>query len=230
MSFRGREVNSITARDGGYPASAAAVSCWKCPISCSLRPISTPWSSTPLAIPALDALDEPAVLDPDLRVERHEVVDPRRVDVRAEEVVEEAVRPAGRQRDHRADRDVRLAGEDVHAEVRPEEVELRALELALDVDAGAHRPALAREPAVGRERVRVGRGVDQLRERGVGDLAVVALEEVLADDLPVRVDVGDPAEWKTRSSTSSPSSATCAGIDPSASASGSGLRRRRSRR
>ncbi len=47
----------------------------------------------------------------DLVVERHQLVDPRLVDVGAEEVVEEAVRAVGRQRDHRPDRDVRTARE-----------------------------------------------------------------------------------------------------------------------
>ena len=49
------------------------------------------------------------------------------------------------------------------------------------------------------------------------DLAVVALEEVLADDLPVRIELRLPARVEAKPSTSSPSSATCAGIEPSAS-------------
>ncbi len=44
---------------------------------------------------ALDALDERAILDPHLVVEAQQLVDPALVDVCAEEVVEEAVRPAG---------------------------------------------------------------------------------------------------------------------------------------
>src|SRR4051794_1697887 len=85
----------------------------------------------------LDALDEPAVLTSDLVVELHQLVDPGPIDVRAEEVVEEAVRPARLERDHRPDRDVRPAGEDVDAEVRPEEVELRPRQLAVEVHSRA---------------------------------------------------------------------------------------------
>ena len=80
---------------------------------------------------ALHVLDELPVLLADLVVEREELGDPLVVDVRAEEVVEEAVRPVGRERDDRADREVRLAAEDVDPEVRPEEVELRARQLVV---------------------------------------------------------------------------------------------------
>ena len=55
------------------------------------------------------------------------------------------------------------------------------------------RAVLGREAPVGREHVRLGRDVDELAEAGVRDLAVVALEEVLAHDLPVRVDLRLPA-------------------------------------
>src|SRR3989442_8997769 len=68
---------------------------------------------------AVDALDELAVLAADLVVEGHQLVDPRLVHVRAEEVVEEAVRPIGRERHDRPDRDVRPARVDYHAETRP---------------------------------------------------------------------------------------------------------------
>src|SRR5262249_38679514 len=53
---------------------------------------------------------------------------------------------------------------------------------------------LTRDEALGLETVGVGRDVDDLREPRVGDRAVVALEEVLADDLPVRLDVELAAE------------------------------------
>jgi len=52
---------------------------------------------------------------------------------------------------------------------------------------------LAGEAPVGGERVGVRRHVQHLRELRVRDLAVVALEEVLADDLPVRLELGLPA-------------------------------------
>src|SRR5215467_13289478 len=79
--------------------------------------------------PALHPLDEPEVLLSDLLVEGEELVDPLGLDVRAEEVVEEPVRPVRRQRNHRADREVRPAGEDVDPEIRPEEMELRTRQL-----------------------------------------------------------------------------------------------------
>ena len=47
------------------------------------------------------------------------------------------------------------------------------------------RPELARQPAAGLEPVGVRRDVEHLRQAGVGDGAVVALEEVLDADLPV---------------------------------------------
>jgi len=111
---------------------------------------------------AVHALDEPPILVADLRVELHQVVDPSGVDVRAEEVVEEAVGAVGADRHDRADRDVRAAGEDVDAEVGPQEMELRSFQLALDLHARTHRSALAREPPLGREPVGVGRDVDHL--------------------------------------------------------------------
>ena len=87
-----------------------------------------------------------------------------------------------------------MAGHDVDRQVRPDEVELAALDRPARVEGArleiAHpalpnRPELGREPAAGVEHVGVDRDVDDLREGGVGDLAVVALEEVLAADLPV---------------------------------------------
>ncbi len=139
----------------------------------------------------LHALDEHPILPPHLVVEGEEVVDPVLLDVGAEEVVEKAVRAVGRERHDRSDREIRPSGEDVDPEVRPEEMELRAWQLV----GGRHRlerAVLGREAAVRREHVRIGRGVDELTEGGMGDLAVVALEEVLAHDLPVRLDLGLP--------------------------------------
>ena len=140
----------------------------------------------------LHALDEPQIFLSNLIVEGDEVVDPLGLYVPAEEVVEKAVRALGCQGHERADREVRPAREDVDPEVRPEEVELGARQLV----AGRGRPrrsVLRGKPSVGREEVRLGRDVDQLAESGMRDLAVVALEEVLADDLPVRLDFGLPA-------------------------------------
>src|ERR1700704_965708 len=74
----------------------------------------------------LHALDEAPIFRADLVVEGHELVDPGLVHIRREEVVEEPPRPLGADRKHRAARQVRVSGEDVQAEVRPEEVELAA--------------------------------------------------------------------------------------------------------
>src|SRR5438552_1758444 len=53
---------------------------------------------------------------------------------------------------------------------------------------GSRRAELRRGHAAELEPVRVGRYVDERAEARVRDRAVVALEEVLRDDLPVRVD------------------------------------------
>src|SRR4051812_26152859 len=141
--------------------------------------------------PSLDALDEQPVLLADLVVELQELGDPALVGVRREEVVEEPRAPAGRQRVDRPDRDVRAPREDVDPGVRPQEVELAARDLAGDVEVLrrvlAHRPELRRDETARLEPVRVEPDVDDVAEARVRDLAVVALEEVLADDLPVRV-------------------------------------------
>jgi hypothetical protein len=55
--------------------------------------------------------------------------------------------------------------------------------------AALERPELARHEALRLEVVRIGRHVHRRREAGMRDGAVVALEEVLARDLPVRRDV-----------------------------------------
>ena len=175
-----------------YSVSAAAVRAWKWPISCSLRPISTPWSSAPEPTPRWTVSTSARSSFPTWSSNARRSSIQAVVDVRAEEVVEEAMGALGRARHDRADRDVGPATEDVDPEIRPEEVELRARQLALR-RRRSQRAVLGREAAVARELVRVGRDVDHLAEAGVRDLAVVALEEVLADDLPVRLDLGLPA-------------------------------------
>src|SRR4051812_33098556 len=81
----------------------------------------------------VDALDEATVFNPDLVVEGHQLVDPLLIDLGAEEVVEKAIGPVRADRDHRAERDVRLPREDVHPEVRPQEVELAPRQLAVEM-------------------------------------------------------------------------------------------------
>ena len=206
------------------------VSCWKWPISCSLWPIRTPCSRRaarrcPRWTPSTRTRSSIA----DLVVEGHQLVDPGLVDVGAEEVVEEAVRAVRRERHHRADRDVRPAGEDVHAEVRPEEVELAARQLAVEVHARAaalaRRAVLAREPAVGRERVRrppTRRAAARAADARPGSGSTRGSSRRRSSSSPR---APSPSACRSEaSSTSSPSSATCAGIEPSASASGSGSR------
>ena len=103
--------------------------------------------------PALDGLDERAVLRTDGVVEREVVGEPLLVDAGADEVVEEAVRPLGPARDDRADREVRPAGHHVDDRGGEQEVELPPLDLPLGVvDAAA---AVPRRADLGRE---AGRG------------------------------------------------------------------------
>src|SRR6058998_963041 len=79
----------------------------------------------PRAHALLDALDEDAILRPDLAVELEQLVDPAGIRVRREEVVEKAVRALRSRGEQRADREVRRARVGVQLEVRPDEVELR---------------------------------------------------------------------------------------------------------
>src|SRR5215831_13661873 len=147
----------------------------------------------------LDALDEFGVLVPDLRVEGDQLIDPRLLDVRAEEVVEETRRPLRAHGQDRAAGQVCLAREDVDSEVRPDEVELAMRDLAIGEERAAvlpQWPALAGGQAVRFEAVGIGGDVDLGRKARVGDRAVVALEEVLARDLPVRLDLVFGAEAK----------------------------------
>ena len=79
---------------------------------------------------------------------------------------------------------VRPPREHVHGQVRPEEVELAALDLS--IGGLAQRAELRRQQLRGLlEHVRVRRDVDDGAEARVRDGAVVALEVVLAADLPV---------------------------------------------
>src|SRR6266536_13496 len=132
---------------------------------------------------AVHRLDERGVLAADLVVEREELLPPLLVHVRREEVVQVALGAVRPVREDRPDREVRRAWEDVDARVRVDQMELAAL-------AGHLRLAeLGAERRVRLEPVAVGMNVHGVAEPGVRRRAVVALEEVLDDDLPVRVRV-----------------------------------------
>src|SRR5882724_10209906 len=148
---------------------------------------------------SLYALHEAPVLLADLVVEGDQLVDPGLVHVRREEVIEEPRRPLGADREHGAAGQVRVSGKDVQAEVRPEEVELAARHLPAGekrVAVLAESAELARHEPLRFEPVGVGRDVDGGAEARVRDGAVVALEEVLARDLPVRFQLELAAETK----------------------------------
>src|SRR2546421_615702 len=100
--------------------------------------------------PAVDDLDERPVLGADLGVEGDELLDPRLLGIGREEVVEEAGAPRRCDRIDRPDRQVRTSREDVDREVRPDEVELPALDLAGRVV--AVRPVLPQRAQLGRDR------------------------------------------------------------------------------
>src|SRR5439155_22077871 len=146
---------------------------------------------------SLHALHEAPVLLADLVVEGHQLVDPSLLDVRCEEVIEKPRRALGADREHGPAGQVRVSGKDVQAEVRPEEVELAARHLP----AGEKRGAVLAEGSelTGHEPLRfepvgVRRDVDCGAEARVRNGAVVALEEVLARDLPVRFELELVAE------------------------------------
>src|SRR5262245_481615 len=128
----------------------------------------------------LDALDERTVFRTDLPVELEQLVDPPWIGVRREEVVQEAGRALRTCGQKRADRDVRRARVGVQLEVRPDEVELR---LALGAGRRELREDVGRAPL---EAVLVRIDVVHGTEAFVRHRAVVALEVVLAGDLPVR--------------------------------------------
>src|SRR4029453_255705 len=112
---------------------------------------------------ALHGFDELPVLRPDLIVELDQLTGPAVVDVRMEEVVEEADGPAERFRPDRPDRQVRGPGIDVDLQPRPDEVE-RAVAAAVPCVA-----VLAPDRAVPFENVRVRIDVDEVTEAGMGD-------------------------------------------------------------
>ena len=92
-----------------------------------------------------------------------------------------ALGASGRRGRDRADREVRGAGEDVDAGIRVDEMKLPGVTRRL------RAAELRRECRVRLEQVAVGMNVDLVAERGMRGRAVIALEEVLAHDLPVRV-------------------------------------------
>src|SRR5204862_7913218 len=139
---------------------------------------------------SLDAPDERHVLAANLGVERDQLVDPLLCDAGGEEVVEPALRSLRSGRDERAAGEVRMAGKDVDPEVRPQEVELAVRDLPARQERGgpvAELAELRRRQPVGLQSVPIRRHVDRRAEARVRDGAVVALEEVLARDLPVRL-------------------------------------------
>ena len=107
---------------------------------------------------------------------------------------------------------------------RKEEVELAALDLARGVVATPlFRPgrALLRHPAALQlEEIRVRRHVHDRREPRVSDGAVVALEEVLGRDLPVRGELRFGPLEEAQESRSIPASAIRSGASPRNSSSG----------
>src|SRR6266508_1048523 len=137
--------------------------------------LDEPGADTPL-----HPLDERAILRADLPVEGEQLVGPAVLRARGEEVVEESRRALRAPRQERPDREVRRAGVDVHPQVGPDEVELPLSRAA--------RGSELREDVIGRRREPVGVRGDVVggAEPSVRDRAVVALEVVLAGDLPVR--------------------------------------------
>ena len=107
-------------------------------------------------------------------------------------------------------------------EFRPEEVELRPPELAREPHAaGRNGPRWLDRRPWSRARRRRSRCRSPPRTRGVRP-GSGSTRGSLAHDLPVRVEVGGPARGGTRGRRRRARAPTCAGIDPSASASGSG--------
>src|SRR2546430_7830900 len=96
---------------------------------------------------SLHALHEGRVLQADLAIECDQLVHPVLLDVGGEEVVEEASRALRPDRHHRPAGEIRLAGEDIEAEVGPEEVELAVRDISARqerVAVPAQRAELAR--------------------------------------------------------------------------------------
>ena len=157
--------------------------------------MSRPLSMSPDPDACLHPLDERPVLGADLGVEGERLLDPRLVGVRRDEVVEKAVRPLGCQRDDRADREVGSTGHDVDRRCRERaggtgRARPRRSGRTTPRGSGRGGPCCVMRQVAGLEQVRVGRHVDHRGEPRMGDRAVVALEEVLGADLPVRVELG----------------------------------------
>ena len=158
---------------------------------CSLLVSSRPDSTAPERIPRCTDSTSTRSSGAHAAVELEVVLQPGRVGVGGEEVVEEARRALGSQRDERPDRDVGAARHHVDLQVGPDEVELPLGDLALRVVGGrvatalAHRRVVAGEGGVRLQAVRVRAHVEDVAEAGMGDGAVVALEVVLDRDLPV---------------------------------------------
>ena len=153
-----------------------------------------PLVEEPGAHTGLDTLDQDPVLGADLGVERKGLLDPRVVGVGCDEVVEKAVRALGSERDDGTDREVGSARHHVDHRAGKEQVELAPLDLARGVVRPtrfrAGRAELRHAQGSGLEQIRIGRDVHDRGETGMRDRAVVALEEVLGADLPVRLVLG----------------------------------------
>ena len=147
---------------------------------------------------ALHRLDEPRVLGSHLVVEREHLVDPGLFGALGEEVVEPGGGAVGGHRPQRADRQVRPARVHVELHRREEDVVLRRRDAAghvvrrvRPVRVRVDRRELAQPEAVHLHPLAL--LVDHLHEVRVVELAVVALEVVLDRDLPVRLDLVEPA-------------------------------------
>ena len=163
-------LRTLGERGGGSAAGSGR-------ISCSLRSIRKPCSSAAAGDPGVDALHERrGPRSPPGRPKAISVVDPGLVHVAAEEVVEEPVR-CGRVTGMTGPIEMfGRPGKMFTHEVRPQEVELPARQLAVEPHPRPGRSRavgapLAREAAVGRERVGLGRDVEELRQLRVRDLS-----------------------------------------------------------
>ena len=139
-----------------------------------------------------------------------------------------------RDRRQRADRQVGAPGHDVDLQRRPHEVELAVdpgRVVARAARALAHVGEVAGEGRVALQAVGVLVDVDDVGEARVGDRAVVALQEVLDEHLPVGLQRGTPSgggrRGRRRRARRRPRSRASA---PSVSASGRRVRRPRGRR
>ena len=173
-------------------ARASSTRPWKCATSRSDSVISRPCSRPPPRRPFCTRSTSTVSSAPTWLVELEHLLDPRLVDVRPDEVVEEAGRALRRRRAATGPIErfgcpgimliVRFGQRKWNwpAPIGP---------LGSNVPRGSSRtgPYCEENQRLSTELVGVDRDVDDLREARVGDLAVVALEEVLAADLPVRL-------------------------------------------